>query len=272
MVSLCYNCLKPGHQSIRCPEPSRYTRCFSCSRVCETPNDHFFACSNKEFKSRFIHPGSTKAATLVADLKISTIFPLYLMDRSNEIDLSADFPPMKIDTDNGLLLGKAKSIEYYQWFPSIDKRCVINVMDAENTVRFSVRLQDEVFIINKSIRVRKNGAIEYRNEKVLDLMQKAELTLKVDTVRKFSISIYAFKQRFTFEVSRDGILYVHPGWTTLECVVCFDNMFEKTIKKLKCGHLFCSPCIYQALEDATRCPLCREKVRLDDLSDIYLHN
>lgn len=74
MDSLCYNCYKKGHLSINCPDPPKHTRCFLCKRVCETADDHYWACTNREFISQPIEqPGlAMRSATLVADLKIST--------------------------------------------------------------------------------------------------------------------------------------------------------------------------------------------------------
>lgn len=141
MDELCYNCKATGHLSIRCPEPPKYSRCFDCRRVCENPEGHYILCSNKQFVSRYIEQMNTvRSATLVADMKFSTRYPLYLMDGPQEIDISQEFAPMQIQANFGLLLGKAKNLKYYQWIPGTNHRCVINVMDSENIVRFSACL------------------------------------------------------------------------------------------------------------------------------------
>lgn len=268
-----FNCHKPGHHSIRCPEPPRYTRCFDCSRVCETANDHYFRCENKQFKSRYINlEQSIRPATLVADLKISTCSSLHLLDGSRQIDLSSDFPPMQIDANHGLLLGKAKHIKYFQWYPNIERQCVINVMNCHNDVRLSINFKGDVFIINKKIRVRENGSIQYRTEPVENEIRPAELTLKVETERRFDVTIYAFNRNFTFEVHQDHIEYLQPNWTTLECTICYENMLEQSVKMTACGHLFCTRCIHLSLAEKNECPFCRKNVRSNELRDIFLHN
>lgn len=175
------------------------------------------------------------------------------MDGPQEIDISQEFAPIQIHANFGLLLGKAKNLKYYQWFPGTNHRCVINAMDSENIVRFSVCLLDDVFYINRKIRVRQNGSIEYRRGPVENEIYRAELTLKVDTQRKFRITIFAFNQNFLFEVSQNEIKLVPSEWTSIECSICFELMFETTVKLTPCGHMFCTVCIFITGSAVTHC-------------------
>lgn len=74
---------------------------------------------------------------------------LYLKDGPLSIPITNDMPPMQIEANYGLLLGQEKEVKYYQWFPSESLRCVVNVVDSKNVVRFSVRFMQDFFIVNK---------------------------------------------------------------------------------------------------------------------------
>lgn len=144
-------------------------------------------------------------------------------------------------------------------------------MNCHDDARISINFKVDVFIINWKIRVRENGSIQYRNEPVENEILPAELTFKVETERKFNVTIYAFRQNFTFEVHQDEIKYLQPDWTTLECTICYENMLEKSVKMTACGHLFCTRCIHLSLAEKNECPFCRKYVRSDQLRDIFLH-
>lgn len=148
MDQVCFNCFKPGHLSIRCPVRSKYTRCCVCNRVCEKSEDHFWACANKEFVLQFIErPDGARSATLVADIEFCTNSALYLLNGLEQMNISGDFLPIQVDANNGLLLGNQKNLKYYHWYPAANRRCVINVMDATNIVRFSVRFMLDAIIV-----------------------------------------------------------------------------------------------------------------------------
>lgn len=205
-------------------------------------------------------------------MKFSTRYPLYLIDGPQQIDISQDFAPIQIQANFGLLLGRAKNLKYYQWLPGTNRRCVINVMDSENIVRFSACFTDDALYINKKIRVRQNGSVEYRRGPVENEIYRAELTLKVDTQREFRITIFAFNQNFLFEASQNEIKLIPSEWTSIECSICFATMFGRTVKLTLCGHMFCTACILQACEEKNECPLCRKIIRTNDLRDIFLQN
>jgi hypothetical protein len=46
----------------------------------------------------------------------------------------------------------------------------------------------------------------------------------------------------------------------MECPICFENIFFP--KKLQCGHIFHSHCIYKWCDTSnTTCPCCRDRVK-----------
>ncbi|XP_008797114.1 probable E3 ubiquitin-protein ligase bre1 isoform X2 [Phoenix dactylifera] len=54
----------------------------------------------------------------------------------------------------------------------------------------------------------------------------------------------------------------------LRCAICMDTMKEET--STICGHVFCKPCITDAIRVQKRCPTCREKLSISNIHRIYL--
>jgi len=44
----------------------------------------------------------------------------------------------------------------------------------------------------------------------------------------------------------------------LTCPICLDTVVNRTPVSTLCGHIFCQPCIVQALENAKKCPMCKK--------------
>ncbi len=55
---------------------------------------------------------------------------------------------------------------------------------------------------------------------------------------------------------------VHPPSTSLLCSICQD-IFQDPVINPACSHSFCRICIYQAVQMANRCPLCRAPLSND---------
>lgn len=274
MDRVCFNCLteNPGHQSLHCPEHQKYTRCYICKRVCNCPEDHYSLCPNRLiFVSQYIRqPNTARSATLVADFKVLSTAELFLMDGPNPINISTEFDPIQLDANHGLLIGSNKALKYYQWFPAVNRRCVINVMDGSNNVRFSARLMNDVLVINKKIRVRNTGVVELRDDEPPNQISQAEVILKVDSLS----TLYAFSKNFSFEISQVGVRYLPPEWLALECPICYENMVDGEFKITPCLHMFCTVCILQTLGGNVRCrcPVCRAPVTEQGLRSIQFHN
>lgn len=274
MDSICFNCYNPGHQSIRCPEPPNYTKCYLCKKFCQNPDDHYWACDNRDFVSQKIYqPGkAVRSGQLVAHIKFFVRGRLEVMDGTNTININDDTIPMQINANHGLLLGDSKEVKYYQWHPDENHRCVVNIQ-VDQIVRLSIRFTKNFFVINKKIRVRTDGRIEYRNDAPNDEILPAEVTFNVaEQSQKFKLSIYAFGQSFSFEISRDQIKYLAPGWIGIECPICYESMVEKNGLMTPCCHLFCTTCLYRSLLSREACPICREKVTFETVRNIFLHN
>lgn len=272
MDQLCYNCFQRSHMSINCPFPPKYSRCENCFRVCKNENDHFWACCDKSFVSEYIGDTEAQSTTLLADITFDMKSSLHFVNESKnqQVDVSGDFLPLQLNRRNGLLMGRRKNIKYYEWRPSDNHRCVINVMDSNNIVRFSARFLKNAFIINKKIRVRIDGTIEFRNEVVRDEIMTADVMLKASQDHSFDISIFAFGKNYSFEVSQNGVEYLPPDSTKLDCPICYEVLVGQNVKVTPCGHMFCTVCILESLKDSQHCPICRKNICEDTLKNIFL--
>lgn len=57
----------------------------------------------------------------------------------------------------------------------------------------------------------------------------------------------------------------------LECAICMEEMANKEVSSVPCGHMFCSPCIKRAIEDSNRCPSCNTPATVNDLRRNFLN-
>ncbi|CAN2390606.1 Prokaryotic RING finger family 4 [Pristimantis euphronides] len=62
---------------------------------------------------------------------------------------------------------------------------------------------------------------------------------------------------------------------SVSCPICMDSYSEivqsgRLIVSTKCGHVFCSQCIRDALRNATSCPTCRKKLTPKQYHPIYI--
>lgn len=56
----------------------------------------------------------------------------------------------------------------------------------------------------------------------------------------------------------------------LGCSICLETFDDQDVSSTKCGHLFCTDCITESIEDRENCPLCNATVTANDLRSIYL--
>ncbi|XP_075713247.1 E3 ubiquitin-protein ligase RNF4 isoform X1 [Rhinoderma darwinii] len=62
---------------------------------------------------------------------------------------------------------------------------------------------------------------------------------------------------------------------SVSCPICMDGYSEITqsgrlIVSTKCGHIFCSQCLRDALKNVTSCPTCRKKLTPKQYHPIYI--
>lgn len=56
----------------------------------------------------------------------------------------------------------------------------------------------------------------------------------------------------------------------LKCAICLENLKNKPVSSVSCGHMFCTPCITRSLTDRRECPTCRTRISLSSLRPMYL--
>eukprot|EP00899_Mesostigma_viride_P012116 jgi/Mesvir1/20905/Mv07979-RA.1 len=54
----------------------------------------------------------------------------------------------------------------------------------------------------------------------------------------------------------------------VQCSICLDVI--KQMSSTRCGHVFCAPCIGEALSKSKTCPTCREKLKPKDVHRVYI--
>lgn len=56
----------------------------------------------------------------------------------------------------------------------------------------------------------------------------------------------------------------------ISCAVCLDSPFSNRPSATVCGHVFCGPCIRQALLATKKCPLCNRKISARQVHALYV--
>ena len=51
------------------------------------------------------------------------------------------------------------------------------------------------------------------------------------------------------------------------CPICLGNMGNKNLTITKCGHKFCHTCLDTHSCKDNKCPICREKILINDMDD-----
>ncbi|XP_062124785.1 uncharacterized protein LOC133837887 [Drosophila sulfurigaster albostrigata] len=55
-----------------------------------------------------------------------------------------------------------------------------------------------------------------------------------------------------------------------KCPVCFESVRQREPCTTRCGHVFCKECIQGAVRSTQKCPLCRKKIGIRQLTRVYL--
>ncbi|KAE8806526.1 E3 ubiquitin-protein ligase BRE1A [Hordeum vulgare] len=71
-------------------------------------------------------------------------------------------------------------------------------------------------------------------------------------------------------ISQEPAKVVVPKEPNFTCPVCLNKLVEPSTTK--CGHIFCTECIKQAIQFQKKCPTCRKALRKNNFHRIYLPN
>ncbi|MBN3270840.1 RNF4 ligase, partial [Polyodon spathula] len=93
------------------------------------------------------------------------------------------------------------------------------------------------------------------------------------TEREVYVSALVAKSAFVPSVVNSNCSRSTSG--TVSCPICMDSYAEilqsgRLIVSTKCGHLFCSQCLRNALKHAHSCPTCRKKLTHKQYHPIYI--
>ncbi|CAM0943556.1 unnamed protein product [Alopecurus aequalis] len=72
------------------------------------------------------------------------------------------------------------------------------------------------------------------------------------------------------KVSEEPAQVVAPTEPSFTCPVCWNKLVEPSTTK--CGHIFCTECITQAIKYQKKCPTCRKALKKNNFHRIYLPN
>lgn len=53
------------------------------------------------------------------------------------------------------------------------------------------------------------------------------------------------------------------------CPICMESLFKNNPHSTICGHMFCRPCITQAVQISKKCPLCNKKLTAKGFHPVY---
>lgn len=56
----------------------------------------------------------------------------------------------------------------------------------------------------------------------------------------------------------------------LECPVCYHTIGSQPVSFTSCGHLFCTPCITNAVERLRMCPTCQTEINMNSVNQAFL--
>jgi len=66
-----------------------------------------------------------------------------------------------------------------------------------------------------------------------------------------------------------------PAAGVIQCPICLDTLEQikaanKKVTSTTCGHIFCGPCIKQAIVEAKQCPSCRKSLDMRKIHPIFI--
>lgn len=56
----------------------------------------------------------------------------------------------------------------------------------------------------------------------------------------------------------------------MQCAICLETLEKQDVSSIRCGHIFCTECIKNTLEERRACPLCNNPANLNDLRRSFL--
>jgi SNF2 family DNA or RNA helicase len=138
-----------------------------------------------------------------------------------------------------------KSISKYQPERLRQLCCHMQLSD-QDTKHFGSEVLSRVELYNKLIKTRETD--------LQKLLQQEEL------------SVLQQQKKHDIQTSLDFIQGALDTYTSEDCPVCMEPKKDSIISK--CGHTFCSECIFGCIQENGRCPMCRTECTVKDIIGI----
>ena len=170
-----------------------------------------------------------------------------------------------------------------------DDQIFINRKELENYAENFVKTEKEEVNLDNSIRCERHESFENLKKELTEVNHKLRendveinnLKSKIErveeTIRNLQIVNYCdisnkqnqmlhtkhenFKDKYYHKYvlkKQETFNYDHGTNATKDCAVCLEDFEnEKSVTKLRCGHLFCTVCIEKWLAKSITCPCCR---------------
>ncbi|XP_060099688.1 E3 ubiquitin-protein ligase RNF4 isoform X1 [Heteronotia binoei] len=127
---------------------------------------------------------------------------------------------------------------------------------------------DSVVVVEEHVRQRRNRKL--RSQQLPD---SCVLSSDDDEPRDNDVVLTSTLSR-ELELLEDGVTSSRRSGT-VSCPICMDGYSEiiqsgRLIVSTKCGHVFCSQCLRDALRNANSCPTCRKKLGCKQYHPIYI--
>ncbi|XP_029448060.1 E3 ubiquitin-protein ligase RNF4 isoform X2 [Rhinatrema bivittatum] len=124
---------------------------------------------------------------------------------------------------------------------------------------------DSVVIVDDNHRQRRNATSSHTDNSVLSSDEEDLSDIAVYITNNTSRALIAVE---------DGAMSSRSSGT-VSCPICMDGYTEivqsgRLIVSTKCGHVFCSQCLRDALRNVSSCPTCRKKLNHKQYHPIYI--
>lgn len=192
---ICFNCLKPGHKSINCPEPQKKTRCPSCDKV----DGHTVDCRNPLFKSQSSFQ-STTVFEMTSQLKLEfqqVTDKFTVIDVRREVDIG--MVPLWLSTIDAHV-GKSgdRSLKFATSRPM--KRHVTFV-NKNGVPVLSLVFYSKVLTVNDRFSINEKGIISFDGNARNTINERVVCKIRVNNVEDtFKVRVSWYDNKFVFNV------------------------------------------------------------------------
>lgn len=192
---VCFNCHKPGHLSVHCPEPQQKVRCPSCDKV----NGHTPNCQNRDFNShsRFQRTTVFSLQNLLKIVFQNVTEVFTAQDVSNNIEIG-NVPLWLSTTDTFVAKTGPRSLSFATSRPM--KRN-ITIVNKNNEPVLSLVFFQKMLTVNQRFELDDKGNISFNQSAVNGIEEKIVCKIGINnTADFFKIRISWHEHKHVFQV------------------------------------------------------------------------